>query len=87
MVAMPNSEPDYSKYSREELHSVLSHIDREKYPERVKRVKAAIQKLRIRPAKKPEKEEGKTDFESVSIMIITEVAFWLIVLLLCAANL
>ena len=84
---MPNSEPDYSKYSREDLHSVLSHIDRDRYPERVKRVKAAIQKLRIQPAKKVEKEQGKTDFESMSIMIITEVAFWLIVLLLCAASL
>jgi hypothetical protein len=34
-----SSEPDYEKYSREELLDVYENIDRDKYPERFKKVK------------------------------------------------
>jgi len=83
---MPELEPDYSKYSREELHSVLSWIDREKYPERVRRVREAILRLKTSMAKKPELELREKDSEPMIILLISEVAFWLIVILLCVAS-
>jgi len=80
---MTEIEPDYSKYSREDLHSVLSHIDRRKYPERVKRVKDALYRLRFSPAKNVKENSEKTDGETAFYIVVFEIAFWVFLLLLC----
>ena len=80
---MTEVEPDYSRYSRKDLHSVLSHIDREKYPERVKRIREAIAKFKTRPAKNSEENSGKTDAETLFGMVILEFIFWCLLIFLC----
>ena len=80
---MTEAEPDYSQYSRKDLHSALSHIDREKYPARVKRIREAITKLKTRPAKNREEESGKTDAETLFGMVILEVIFCCLLIFLC----
>jgi hypothetical protein len=80
---MTEVEPDYSQYSRKDLHSALSRIDREKYPERVTRIKEAINKFRTRTAKNSEEESGKTDAETLFGMVILEVIFCCLLIFLC----
>jgi hypothetical protein len=40
-----NSEPDYESYTYDELLDVLEHIDADRYPERLERIKLVIQQL------------------------------------------
>ena len=48
---MNKSEPDFDKFTLDELCYVLSHIDHEKYPERVERLKEALANLKNKPRK------------------------------------
>jgi hypothetical protein len=51
-----DSEPRYSNYTLEELYDVLEHIDHERYPERVKKIKEIIQ---VKAKNEPTIKKGK----------------------------
>jgi len=52
---MSYGEPDFSKFTREELVYVLLRVDRKKHPERVETIEALINK-----GVHPKKEEPET---------------------------
>ena len=53
--------PDYSKYTLKELYDALNHIDREKYPERLKKIKIEIKKRKKIFSLQDEKVKVDTD--------------------------
>jgi hypothetical protein len=64
-------EPDYSKYTLDELFDAASHINREKYEERARRIDAEIAK-RPRPAisNTPNKKKIMKEGQSLALLLL-----------------
>ncbi len=80
---MNYSEPDYSKCSYQDLQGVYKHIDRDKYPERFKRVKALLsaKETAIRNDSKNQNVGNTQDYwADVSLgMVVGEMLIWVFI--------
>jgi len=66
-----SSEPRYSDYTLEELYDALEHIEHDKYPERVEKIKDIIEiKAKELPSKKESKKLKPKEQYLVSIFIV-----------------
>jgi len=72
---------DYSKYTLEELKDALRHIDRDKYPERVKSIEDIVGKHKqacdLEKSDKAERED-ENEFGCLEFMGL-EFLFWFVV--------
>lgn len=66
-------ERDYTKYTEKRLFDAYSHIDKERYPDRVKQIEHEIEKRKEIKAQKPEETSSE---EIINLISVEEIKFF-----------